>query len=79
MGELFEWCEMNDYVNSFFVISSHIGFNVCVSARMADNDIDLYADDIDQDFAQVSVLLRFIQLSVTYSILLKESKMLSKC
>jgi hypothetical protein len=24
------------------------------SSKMADNDIDLYADDIDQDFAQVS-------------------------
>lgn len=28
-----------------------------VSVKMADNDIDLYADDIDQDFAQVSTLL----------------------
>lgn len=25
-----------------------------VSEKMAENDIDLYADDIDQDFAQVS-------------------------
>lgn len=44
---------MNDFVNAFRH-SSHIDFNVFVFARMADNDIDLYADDIDQDFAQVS-------------------------
>lgn len=31
---------------------------------MADNDIDLYADDIDQDFAQVSVVFFAILIKV---------------
>lgn len=30
------------------------------SAKMAENDIDLYAEDIDQDFAQVKIIGFFL-------------------
>lgn len=36
------------------------------SVKMAENDIDLYAEDIDQDFAQVFFLPHYI-LSFVYN------------
>lgn len=34
-------------------------FTSRMPTTMAENDLDLYADDIDQDFAQVSLLIKY--------------------